>query len=87
VALLAERAEEEPGVEITVDLENQVVTLGELSYPFEVDEFSRHCLLEGLDDIGLTHQRADVIGDFETRRPAWLPDVRRGPEAVPVVNG
>jgi 3-isopropylmalate/(R)-2-methylmalate dehydratase small subunit len=87
VALLAERAEEEPGVEITVDLESRTVTMGEMSFSFEVDEFSRHCLLEGLDDIGLTQQRGDEISDFESRRPAWLPDLARGPEPLPVVAG
>ncbi|GAC1333208.1 MAG: 3-isopropylmalate dehydratase small subunit [Candidatus Dormibacteria bacterium] len=87
VALLAERAEEEPGVEITVDLESRTVTMGELTYQFEVDEFSRQCLLEGLDDIGLTQQRAEVIEEFEARRPGWLPNVRRGPEPLPLVGG
>jgi 3-isopropylmalate/(R)-2-methylmalate dehydratase small subunit len=83
VALLAERAEEEPGVEVTVDLLAQTVTLGELSHSFEVDEFSRHCLLEGLDDIGLTWQQAAAIASFEASRPGWLPDLARGPETLP----
>ena len=87
VALLAERVEEDPGVEVTVDLESRTVTLGELSYSFEVDEFSRHCLLEGLDDIGLTNQQADAISNFERRRPGWLPDLARGPEPMPVAGG
>jgi len=86
VALLAERAEEEPGIEVTVDLERRTVTMGELSYPFAVDEFSRHCLLEGLDDIGLTQQRAEAIEAFEARRPGWLPDARRGPEPLPLAG-
>ncbi|MFN2462876.1 MAG: 3-isopropylmalate dehydratase small subunit [Candidatus Dormibacteria bacterium] len=83
VALLAERAEEEPGVEVTIDLDARTVTMGELTYGFEVDEFSRHCLLEGLDDIGLTNQKADAISAFEAARPSWLPDAARGPEAMP----
>ena len=87
VALLAERAEEAPGVEITVDLESRTVTLEELTYSFTVDEFSRHCLLEGLDDIGLSMQREDRISAFEASRPAWLPDLARGPEPLPVVAG
>ena len=87
VALLAERAEEQPGVEITVDLEDRTVTLEELTYGFEVDEFSRHCLLEGLDDIGLSMKNEDDISAFEANRPSWLPDLGRGPEPLPVVTG
>ena len=87
VALLAERAEEQPGVEITVDLEDRTVTLEELTYVFDVDEFSRHCLLEGLDDIGLSMKNEDTISAFETTRPSWLPDLGRGPEPLPVVSG
>ncbi len=79
VNLLASRAEEEPGVEATVDLESQTVILGELSYTFEVDPFLKHCLLEGLDDIGLTLARADAISAFEASRPAWMPDMGRKP--------
>ncbi|MFY9614512.1 MAG: 3-isopropylmalate dehydratase small subunit [Candidatus Dormiibacterota bacterium] len=81
VNLLASRAEEEPGVEATVDLESQTVTLGELSYSFEVDPFLKHCLLEGLDDIGLTQVQEDAISAFEARRPSWMPDMRRKPAA------
>jgi 3-isopropylmalate/(R)-2-methylmalate dehydratase small subunit len=79
VNLLASRAEEEPGVEATVDLETQTVALGELSYGFELDPFLKRCLLEGLDDIGLTMAEADAITAFEARRPAWMPDMGRGP--------
>ena len=86
VALLAERAEEEPGVEVTVDLENRTVTLEELTYAFEVDEFSRRCLLEGLDDIGLSLQNEEAISAFEATRPSWLPDLGRGPEPLPLVT-
>ncbi|HEV3233141.1 MAG TPA: 3-isopropylmalate dehydratase small subunit [Candidatus Dormibacteraeota bacterium] len=81
VNLLASRAEEEPGVEATVDLESQTVTLGELSYSFEVDPFLKHCLLEGLDDIGLTQAQEDAITAFEAGRPSWMPDMRRKPAA------
>jgi 3-isopropylmalate/(R)-2-methylmalate dehydratase small subunit len=40
---------------------------------FDIDPFRRDCLLQGLDDIGLTLKREDAITAFETRRPAWLP--------------
>ena len=87
VALLADRAEEEPGVEAIIDLETRTVTLGELTYSFEIDDFARQCLLEGLDDIGLSLQKEASISDFESRRPGWLPDLARGPEPLPVVGG
>jgi 3-isopropylmalate/(R)-2-methylmalate dehydratase small subunit len=86
VNLLASRAEEEPGVEATVDLESQTVTLGELSYSFAVDPFLKHCLLEGLDDIGLTMAQVDAIGEFEATRPAWMPDLGRGPQPLPMAG-
>ncbi|MFN2465092.1 MAG: 3-isopropylmalate dehydratase small subunit [Candidatus Dormibacteria bacterium] len=86
VAILASRAEEAPGVEMTVDLESRTVRLEELTYSFEVDDFARHCLLEGLDDIGLTLHNEAVISEFEAARPAWLPNLARGPEPLPVVS-
>ncbi len=54
------------GYELTVDLAAQTVTRpdGE-QYSFEVDAFRKHCLLNGLDDIGLTLQDADLIREFE----------------------
>ena len=62
-------AEAEAAKEIEVDLPNQVVILssGE-KIPFEVDAFRKNCLIEGLDDIGLTMQKADKISVFEKRR-------------------
>jgi 3-isopropylmalate/(R)-2-methylmalate dehydratase small subunit len=62
-----------PGYKLTVDLEAQKVTdEADLSVAFEVDSFRRHCLLNGLDDIGLTLQHVDAIAAYETHRPAWL---------------
>jgi 3-isopropylmalate/(R)-2-methylmalate dehydratase small subunit len=86
VNTLASRAEEEPGIECTVDLQSQTVTMADLSYGFEIDPFLKHCLLEGLDDIGLSLTSEDVITTFEAQRPSWMPDIRRGPEPVPVVS-
>jgi 3-isopropylmalate/(R)-2-methylmalate dehydratase small subunit len=60
------------GAEITVDLEAQQVRAGELAFPFEIDEFRRYCLLNGLDNIGLTLQHADQIDAYEARQPNWL---------------
>ncbi len=69
------------GYQLTVDLRAQEVrTPGGQVFPFEVDAFRKHCLLEGLDDIGLTLQRADAIRDFERRwreQSPWLFDVIR----------
>ncbi|BFM15364.1 3-isopropylmalate dehydratase small subunit [Maricurvus nonylphenolicus] len=69
----------EEGYELTIDLAAQTVTTpkGE-SFSFEVDEFRKHCLLNGLDDIGLTLQEADAIRAYEEKRRAqtpWLFDV------------
>jgi 3-isopropylmalate/(R)-2-methylmalate dehydratase small subunit len=52
--------------EITVDLESRTVD----GFPFELDDFSRRCLLEGLDDIGLTLAHADAIAAYEAAHPA-----------------
>ncbi len=59
---------------ITIDLARQCVVRpnGE-EIPFAVDPFRKHLLLEGLDDIGQTLQRADAITAYEARRPAWMP--------------
>jgi 3-isopropylmalate/(R)-2-methylmalate dehydratase small subunit len=68
------RAKASPGYRVTVDLEREVVEddLG-LVAPFSIDPFRRHCLLNGLDDIGLTLQHVSDIAAFEAQRPAWLP--------------
>jgi len=69
---LLARAKATPGYQLTIDLENQVITDGaDLSIPFEVDSFRKHCLLNGLDDIGLTLQNEPDITAFEQQRPAW----------------
>ncbi|PWY97881.1 putative alpha-isopropylmalate isomerase [Testicularia cyperi] len=63
------------GKEITVDLENQVVITadGSEKYPFETPEFTRHCLINGLDDIALTLQKEHHIADFEAKRSTQTP--------------
>ncbi|MEV4259176.1 3-isopropylmalate dehydratase small subunit [Spirillospora sp. NPDC049652] len=67
------RAERDPAAEITVDLENREVRAGDIVAPFEIDDYTRWRLLEGLDDIGLTLRHADEITAFEGRRPELLP--------------
>jgi 3-isopropylmalate/(R)-2-methylmalate dehydratase small subunit len=66
-----------PGFRLVIDLERQVVTTpgGSQAYPFEVDAFRKYCLLNGLDDIGLTLQKADSIRAYEERHlleQPWL---------------
>ena len=60
------------GQTITVDLEHQQVRAGDLSFNFEIDEFRRYCIMNGLDNIGLTLQHSDAIDAFEAKQPAWL---------------
>ncbi len=66
VAQIMSKAKSRPGYKITVDLESRKITDTDgLSVPFEVDEFRRHCLINGLDDIGLTLQQEGKISAFE----------------------
>jgi 3-isopropylmalate/(R)-2-methylmalate dehydratase small subunit len=65
--------ESNPGVDATVDLENQTVSVGSLTVKFEIDEYTRWRLMEGLDDIGLTLRDEQAITDFEAKREAWRP--------------
>jgi 3-isopropylmalate/(R)-2-methylmalate dehydratase small subunit len=65
--------EAQPGVAATVDLVNKTVSIGSLTVNFEIDEYTRWRLLEGLDDIGLTLRDEQAITDFEQRREAWRP--------------
>ncbi|GAA6145341.1 3-isopropylmalate dehydratase small subunit [Thalassolituus maritimus] len=71
---LFKETEANEGYQLTVDLENQkVVTPSGEEITFEVDDFRRHCLLNGLDDIGLTLQDADEIRAYEEKRRASSP--------------
>ncbi|MFI6520238.1 3-isopropylmalate dehydratase small subunit [Spirillospora sp. NPDC050679] len=73
VEALQARAERDPQAEITVDLDRREVRAGDLTAPFEIDDYTRWRLMEGLDDIGLTLRHADAITAFEASRPAWSP--------------
>jgi 3-isopropylmalate/(R)-2-methylmalate dehydratase small subunit len=70
---LQARAEADPSATVTVDLDAREVRYGSSAVPFEIDDYTRWRLMEGLDDIGLTLQHADEITAFEQSRPAWLP--------------
>jgi len=65
--------EADPTTEITVDLVGREVRYADVVLPFEIDDYTRWRLMEGLDDIGLTLRHADEITAFEGRRPAWKP--------------
>ncbi len=79
VALIQDAAEAEPPGSVTVDLQGREVRVAgggladPLAEPFEIDDYTRWRLMEGLDDIGLTLRHEDAITVFETARPAWLP--------------
>ena len=63
------------GKEVHVDLKNQTISYDENCLEFEVEEFRRHCLLNGLDDIGLTLQKVNEIAKFEnflSKERPWL---------------
>ena len=62
-----------PGIEVAVDLVAKTVTAGSLMVPFEIDDYTRWRLLEGLDDIGLTLRDEAAITEFEGRRESWRP--------------
>ena len=70
---LWDMVESNPTTEVTVDLQARTVAAGDLVAEFQVDDYVRWRLLEGLDDIGITLQYADAITEFEARRPAYKP--------------
>ncbi|MDI6910384.1 3-isopropylmalate dehydratase small subunit [Nocardioides sp.] len=69
--------DEHPGTTVTVDLESRTIRAGEgvdaVEDSFDIDDYTRWRLLEGLDDIGITLGHADAITSFEATRPAWKP--------------
>jgi 3-isopropylmalate/(R)-2-methylmalate dehydratase small subunit len=66
-----------PALEVVVDVEAREVSAPEagLRSSFPLDDFTRHRLLEGLDDIGLTLRHIDRIAAYEAARPSWMPQV------------
>ncbi|GAA2726184.1 3-isopropylmalate dehydratase small subunit [Actinocorallia aurantiaca] len=73
VGELQDAVEKDPATEITVDLEKREVRSGGLTASFDLDDYTRWRLMEGLDDIGLTLRHAEDIEAFEATRPSWLP--------------
>ena len=74
----------DPTVEITIDLETRSVSApaAGVEATFEIDDFTRYRLMNGLDDIGLTLQHADEIAAFEAGRPGYLPSVGSAPAGL-----
>ena len=73
VEKLWQAVEAAPATELTVDLVAREIRAAGLVIGFDIDDYSRWRLLEGLDDIGLTLRHTDAIDAFERTRPAWLP--------------
>jgi 3-isopropylmalate/(R)-2-methylmalate dehydratase small subunit len=80
VEALWQAVEADPATPVTVDLQARTVTYGTTTVPFEVDEYTRWRLLEGLDDVGLTERHLADIEAYEAQRPSWLP------RALPALN-
>ena len=66
----------DPATQMTVDLRTKIVTGPGIEAAFQIDDFTRRCLLEGLDDISLTLGNEDAIGAYERARPDRLPTTR-----------
>ncbi|AQP44738.1 3-isopropylmalate dehydratase small subunit [Tessaracoccus flavus] len=71
--LLWQAIEADPNVETTVDLESQTITRGDLQVSFDIDDYTKHRLLNGLDDISLTLQQDEAISTYEASRPSFKP--------------
>ncbi|HDL8056123.1 3-isopropylmalate dehydratase small subunit [Yersinia enterocolitica] len=69
---LFQLVKENEGIEFIVDLEHQTVNAGGKSYSFEIDSFRRHCMIKGLDSIGLTLQHEKNISAYEKQQPEFL---------------
>ena len=65
--------EKDPSIQIKVDLDSRTVSYGSTSIAFELDDYTRWRLMEGLDDIGLTLKQTDAIDSFEAKRPSYKP--------------
>jgi 3-isopropylmalate/(R)-2-methylmalate dehydratase small subunit len=65
--------EHEPTTEIVVDLQERTIQAGALTAPFDIDDYTRWRLLEGLDDVGITLSHEEDITTYESTRPSWKP--------------
>jgi 3-isopropylmalate/(R)-2-methylmalate dehydratase small subunit len=72
VRYLMDAVAADPAIRITVDLQHRIVGAPEVREAFDIDDFTRWRLMEGLDDIGLTLRHARAIDAYEAKRPSWL---------------
>jgi 3-isopropylmalate/(R)-2-methylmalate dehydratase small subunit len=84
VELIWKVLETAPGTEVTVDLGTKTVTCDDVVVPFQIDDYTRWRLMEGLDDIGLTLQHEAEITAFEATRDAWRPKTLPAKHLPPV---
>jgi 3-isopropylmalate/(R)-2-methylmalate dehydratase small subunit len=63
----------DPSTEVTVDLRTRTVSWGEATASFDIDDYTRWRLMEGLDDVDLTLRHAQSVADYEDRRARWMP--------------
>ncbi|MCY7373399.1 MAG: 3-isopropylmalate dehydratase small subunit [Spirochaetaceae bacterium] len=63
----------DPATEVTVDLVSRTVSWGGQQAPFDIDDYTRWRLMEGLDDVDLTLRHSDLVAEFESDRPGWMP--------------
>jgi 3-isopropylmalate/(R)-2-methylmalate dehydratase small subunit len=75
VSLLSDAVEEDPSIDVTVDLVERTVSWADQNYRFEIDDYGRWRLLEGLDDIDVSLRHVDDIATYEKTRRSWLPAV------------
>jgi 3-isopropylmalate/(R)-2-methylmalate dehydratase small subunit len=75
VSLLSNAVEEDPSIDVMVDLVERTVSWADQNYRFEIDDYGRWRLLEGLDDIDVSLQHVDDIAIYEKTRRPWLPAV------------
>lgn len=80
IDLLLKRIENQPGIEVTVDLETRTVHCDDLTLPFDIDDFTRYRLMEGLEDISLTLQHEGDVDTYEAQRPGFKPTTLPIPE-------
>lgn len=75
IELLWKLIEQNPGLELTVNLHDRTICAATAMVPFTIDDYTAWRLLEGLDDIGLTLRKLAEIADFESARPSWKPRI------------
>ena len=73
VERLWDALDDDPATEVTVDLVSRTVSWGGAQVQFDIDDYTRWRLMEGLDDVDLTLRHSDLVAAFESDRPGWMP--------------